>query len=174
MPQLDIDLVFQGHDHVYMRTYALDSNLVTDTERVLLSHNGKNYVTDVQPTGTSYVICGTSGVKVYNQKDASLTDELFPRAEKIIDVDASMFSAIEIDGGVLYFDAYTVDSDNAVNVDSFAIQKDTSEGEYAGDCEDVSADEKNNANENSFFKKLIDFFKKLITFFINLHNMFEL
>lgn len=174
MPQLDIDIVFQGHDHVYMRTYALDSNLVADTERVLLSHNGKNYVTDVQPTGTSYVICGTSGVKVYNQKDASLTDELFPRAEKIIDVDASMFSAIEIDGGVLYFDAYTVDGDNAVNVDSFAIQKDTSEGEYAGDCEDVSADEKNNANENSFFKKLIDFFKKLITFFINLHNMFEL
>ena len=174
MPQLDIDLVFQGHDHVYMRTYSLDSNLVTDTERVLLSHNGKQYITDVQPTGTSYVISGTSGVKVYNQKDASLTDELFPRAEQIIDVNASMFSAIEIDGGVLYFDAYTVDGDNATNVDSFAIQKDTSQGEYAGDCEDVSAEEKNNAGENNFFKKLIDFFKKIITFFINLHNMFEL
>lgn len=173
MPQLDIDLVFHGHDHVYMRTYALDSNLVTDTQRVLLTHNGKQYVTDVQPTGTSYVISGTSGVKIYNQKDPSLTDELFPRAEKIIDVDASMFSALEIDGGVLYFDAYTVDGDNATNVDSFAIQKDTSQGNYAGDCEDVSAAEKNNAGENNFFKKLIDFLKKFVAFFVNLHDLFE-
>lgn len=172
MPELDIDLVLQGHDHVYMRTYALDSNLVTDIERVYLSHNGKQYAADVNPTGTSYVISGTSGVKIYNQKDASLTDELFPRAEKIIDVDASMFSAIEINGSILYFDAYTVNGDEAVSIDSFAIQKDTSQGVYAGDCEDISAAEKNAANEDDFLTKLIGFFKKLMTVLFNIFNMY--
>ncbi len=171
MPELDIDIVFQGHDHVYMRTYALDNNLVSDTERVYLTHNGKKYVTDVNPTGTSYVITGTSGVKVYNQKDASLTDELFPRAEKIVDVTSSMFSAIEIVDGVLYFDAYTVDGDNVTNVDSFAIQKDTTQGEYAGDCEDVNAEEKN-ASQDNFFKKLVDFFKKLAKILYNIYSMY--
>lgn len=172
MPELDIDLVFQGHDHVYMRTYALDSNLVTDIERVYLTHNGKQYTTDVNPTGTSYVITGTSGVKIYNQKDATLTDELFPRAEKIIDVDASMFSAIEIDGGVLYFDAYTVDGENVTNVDSFAIQKDTQQGEYAGDCEDISAEEKNSSQNDNFFTKLIEFLKKIANIIFNIYKLY--
>ncbi len=170
MPELDIDLVFQGHDHVYMRTYSLDNNLVTDTERVYLNHNGKKYVTDVNPSGTSYVITGTSGVKIYNQKDASLTDELFPRAEKIIDVNASMFSAIEIDGGILYFDAYTVDAEKTECVDSFAIQKDVTQGEYAGDCEDVSAEKQNNSEDN-FFNKLIEFIKKIGKILFNIYKL---
>ena len=171
MPELGIDLVFQGHDHVYMRTYSLDNNLVTDTERVYLTHNGKKYVTDVNPTGTSYVITGTSGVKIYNQKDASLTDELFPRAEKIIDVYASMFSAIEIDGGILYFDAYTVDGENTECVDSFAIQKDVNAGEYAGDCEDVSADKQNNTADENIFTKLIDFIKRIGRIIFNIYKL---
>ncbi len=171
MPELGIDLVFQGHDHVYMRTYALDNNLVTDTERVYLNHNGKKYVTDVNPSGTSYVITGTSGVKIYNQKDASLTDELFPRAEKIIDVNAAMFSAIEIDGGILYFDAYTVDGEKSECVDSFAIQKDLTQGEYAGDCEDVSAEKQNNPEDDNIFTKLIDFIKRIGKVLYNIYKL---
>lgn len=175
MPQLDIDLVFQGHDHVYMRTYALDSNQVTDTQRVYLTYNGKKYATDVQPTGTSYVISGTSGVKTYLTKDASLTDELFPRAEAIIDVDTSMFSAVTVDGGVLYFDAYTVDGDTVTNIDSFAIQKDTQQGEYAGDCEDVSAEEKNSSSSSllDLLNSFIAFVKKILKFFTAIGNLFS-
>lgn len=171
MPELGIDIVFQGHDHVYMRTYSLDNNLVTDTERVYLNHNGKKYVTDVNPSGTSYVITGTSGVKIYNQKDASLTDELFPRAEKIVDVNAAMFSAIEIDGGILYFDAYTVDGEKSECVDSFAIQKDITQGEYAGDCENVSAEKQNNPKEENIFKKLIDFIKRIGKVLYNIYKI---
>ncbi len=140
MPELDIDLVLQGHDHVYMRTYSLDNNKVTDSKRILLSYNDSLYKTDVLPTGTTYVISGTAGVKTYIQKDSSLTDDVFPRAEVIEVADASMFSAIQIDGGILYFDAYKVDGDTVTKVDSFAIQKDTTQGEYAGDCEDVYAE----------------------------------
>lgn len=174
MPELGIDLVFQGHDHVYMRTYALNDNQVTDTERVYLKYNGKNYATDVLPAGTSYVISGTSGVKTYLQKDEALTDELFPRAEAIIEVDSSMFSAVTVDGGVLYFDAYAVDGEKVTNVDSFAIQKDTTQGEYAGDCEDVSAQEKNSTSSSllDMFNKLVEYIKKIIKFFKAVGNLF--
>ena len=174
MPQHDIDLVFQGHDHVYMRTYNLDSNEVADTERVYLSYNGKQYATDVLPTGTSYVISGTSGVKTYLTKDESLTDELFPRAEAIIDVDTSMFSAVTVDGGVLYFDAYTVDGETVTNIDSFAIQKDKTQGTFAGDCEDVSAEKQNSGSSSllDMFKSLAEYIKKIIAFFMNIRNMY--
>lgn len=174
MPQLDIDLVLQGHDHVYMRTYAIDSNKVTDTERVYLTHNGRQYKTDVQPTGTSYVISGTAGVKTYLQKDASLTDEYFPRAEVIKVADQSMFSAIQIEGGVLYFDAYKVNtSGKATRVDSFAIQKDTEQGEYAGDCEDVSAEIQNKTpSSGCFLEKIANFFIKILTLLGNIAKVF--
>ncbi len=174
MPQLNIDLVLQGHDHVYMRTYALDSNKVTDTNRIYLTHNGKQYKTDVQPTGTTYVISGTAGVKTYLQKDEALTDEYFPRAEVIKVADSSMFSAIQIEGGVLYFDAYKVTDGKAVAMDSFAIQKDTNAGEYAGDCEDVSADKQNAAQTSigSFFQKLANFIIRLLRFLGKISEMY--
>lgn len=176
MPQLNIDLVLQGHDHVYMRTYAMDANKVTDTERVYLSHNGQKYATDVKPTGTSYVISGTSGVKTYVQNDDSVTDKYFPRAEVIKHVDASMFSAIQIEDGILYFDAYTVDSTKVQRVDSFAIQKDTEQGNYVGDCADVSADKQNNPTSESegIFSELFTFLIKVLNFLKKVAGIFSI
>ncbi|MCD7827987.1 MAG: metallophosphoesterase [Clostridiales bacterium] len=174
MPELDIDLVLQGHDHVYMRTYSLDSNAVTDSQRILLSYNGNLYKTDVLPTGTTYVISGTAGVKTYLQKDSSLTDDLFPRAEVIKVADASIFSAIQIDGGVLYFDSYKVDGDTVTKVDSFAIQKDTTQGEYAGDCEDVSAATQNSSSSGffSFLAKIGEFIVKILNLISKITTMY--
>lgn len=166
MPELGIDIVFQGHDHVYLRTYPMDSNIVSATERVYLNYNSKQYLTDVLPTGTSYVIGGTSGVKTYIPKDNSLTDELFPRAEKIIEVDSSVFSVVQIDGGVLYFDAYSVDGDTVTNIDSFAIQKDLDAGEFVSDAEDVSGGENNSTSDcNSFLEFLETLLSYLKTLF---------
>ncbi len=164
MPQLHIDLVLEGHDHVYMRTYSMDSNLVNDSSRIYLNHDGKKYKTDVAPTGTTYVISGTSGVKTYNVKDASLTDEYFPRAEAIRTADASMFSAIQIEDGVLYFDAYKVNGSKAENVDSFAIQKDATQGEYAGDAPDVVGEEINNPKKSFFevWKEIMSFLERVM------------
>ncbi len=139
MPELDIDLVLQGHDHVYMRTHSLDSNEVVDEKKVNLKRNGEVYEAYVNPTGTSYTISGCSGVKVYNVKDVSLTDELFPRAAKAVDVDNQIFSSIQIDGGVLYFNAYTVDGNKVNCIDKFAIEKDGS-GIKTDEPADITAD----------------------------------
>lgn len=126
MPQLGIDIVFQGHDHVYLRTDAMIDNEVETVATETVNYNGKDYTAKVDPVGTVYTISGCSGVKVYKQKDASLTDEYFPRAERIVDVDDSVFTGVVIDGDTLYFDAYSVDveSGETENIDSFAIKKD--------------------------------------------------
>lgn len=128
MPQLGIDMVFQGHDHVYLRTDAMINNKVEDVTTSTAEFDGKTYNVKVQPVGTVYAISGCSGVKIYKQKDAALTDRYFPRAEVIKDVDYSVFSGIRVVDNMLYFDAYTFDAEtgDTENIDSFAIQKDLS------------------------------------------------
>jgi len=123
LPYLGVDLVLQGHDHVYMRTDVLSGNAVVPAKEGIKTYNGADYITKYNPKGTVYSICGTSGVKIYHAKDVAATDEKFPRAEALVDVENSMFSAITVDGDTLYFNAYQVDGDKAEKVDSFAIEK---------------------------------------------------
>lgn len=123
LPYLGVDLVLQGHDHVYLRTDAMNSNAVMPSRSEIVKYNGLDFNLKKNPNGTIYSICGTSGVKVYSTKDAKATDKLFPRAEAIVNSDKSMFSAITVDGGRLYYSAYQVENGEAERVDSFAIEK---------------------------------------------------
>lgn len=124
MPQLGIDMVFQGHDHVYLRTDVMDNNKVVAPQTETISYNGEEYAAKINPQGSIYVISGCSGVKNYKQKDASLTDKYFPRAQAIYDADCSVFSSVQIVDDTLYFNAYTVDGESVKNIDRFAIEKD--------------------------------------------------
>lgn len=153
MPELDIDMVFQGHDHVYLRTDSMIDNKVEGVETSATTFNGKEYKVKENPQGTVYVIGGCSGVKVYEQKDPSLTDKLFPRAEAICDVEYAVFSGIRIVGDTLYFDAYEVNPETgeAENIDSFAI------------CKDFSGTEEPE-EEQGFFDKIFAPFKKVFAF----------
>ena len=172
MPALGIDMVFQGHDHVYMRTGSLVANANTAYERTYLNHNGEVYRTQIQPTGTTYVISGTSGVKTYITNDNSVTDEFFPRGEKMLGVDAPMFSAIEIEDGVLYFTAYTVDENGAAIADKFAIQKNTAQGDVA---EGYTEPEEPAEESNTFIetvKKVVEVLVKIVKVMLNIYKLY--
>lgn len=123
MPELDIDIVFQGHDHVYMRTDAMNNNEVVASEKQTLKYNGLEYTSKIKPEGTVYSINGTAGVKHYEPKPQEETDALFPTAEKIISIDIPTYSYIQIDGGNLYFDSYSVENGTETRIDQFAISK---------------------------------------------------
>lgn len=166
MPQLQIDMVFQGHDHVYMRTGSLVNNANTPYDTAYLNHSGRVYKTQVQPTGTTYVISGTCGVKTYIQNDVTLTDKYFPRGEKILSVDAPMFSAVEIKDGVLYFDAYSVTDKSAEVLDSFAIQKDKTQGDVA-EGYTPPADDSAAAGSDTL-GKILSFMMKVVTVLMNI------
>ena len=123
MPTLGIDLVLSGHDHVYLRTDAMNNNAVVESQTKTVSYNGAEYTAKIKPAGTVYAIDGCAGVKYYQTKDAAQTDELFPRAEKIYNAESPVFSAIQIDGDNLYFDAYTVNDSKTEKIDSFSLSK---------------------------------------------------
>lgn len=123
LPYLGVDLVLQGHDHVYLRTDAMKANAVVPVRETEEQYNGLSYQMKHDPCGTIYSICGTSGVKVYATKDVEATDKLFPRAEAIVNSDYPMFSSITVDGDKLYYNAYQVIDGEAKRVDNFAVEK---------------------------------------------------
>lgn len=171
MPELDVDMVFQGHDHVYMRTGSLVNNALTGYDTKYLNFGGKVYETQVQPTGTTYVISGCSGVKSYIQNDPSLTDEYFPRGEAVFSLETPMFSAVKIVDGVLYFDAYTVTDEGTTAVDSFAIQKNTAQGDEA-EGYTPPAKEPVEDNSESFFEKAFSVLKKILKVMMNIAKIY--
>ena len=124
MPELDIDVVFQGHDHVYMRTDVMNNNAVVETETQTLKYNGLEYVSKISPEGTIYSINGTAGSKHYEPKAEEETSGTFPAGETIVSINVPSYSYIQIDGGNLYFDSYAVNGDGSEErIDSFAISK---------------------------------------------------
>lgn len=171
MPDLDIDIVLQGHDHVYLRTFSLDGNAVVQEAKNYLRYQDEVYKTMINPAGTTYVISGCAGVKYYQVKDVSETDELFPRAAKIYDAFTSMFSSIQIKDGILYFNAYTVDGEEVTCVDSFAIQKDASQGD-ALDPELWPEEELPQEETEDLIAKIIEVFKKILQVMWNIFNIY--
>ncbi len=123
MPELEIDLVFQGHDHVYMRTDVMNNNEIVATEKQTLKYNGLEYASKINPEGTIYSINGTIGSKHYEPKPAEETAEFFPAAETVVSLQLPSYSYIQIDGGNLYFDSYSVENGEETRIDSFAISK---------------------------------------------------
>lgn len=171
MPDLDIDLVLQGHDHVYLRTHSLDGNEVVTEAKTYLTYQDEVYKTLIDPTGTTYVISGCAGVKYYQTKDVAETDELFPRAEKIYNANSSMFSSIQIKDGILYFNAYLVDGDEVTCVDSLAIQKDASQGEVL-DPELWPEEDLPQEETENLLAKIIEIFKKILKIVWNIFNIY--
>ncbi len=123
MSELDIDVVFQGHDHVYMRTDVMNNNEVVETETKTLKYNGLKYNAKLDPDGTIYSINGTAGSKHYEPKADSETSGTFPTGEAVISLDVPSYSYIQIDGDNLYFDSYAVDANGEERIDNFAISK---------------------------------------------------
>ena len=124
LPQLGIDMVLEGHDHVYLRTDAMYMNLVVKSKTKTASYGGRDYRMKIEPYGTFYVISGSAGVKNYAPKSSRETDLKFPRAEGLSDLQLPMFSAVQVRDNTLYFDAYAVQPDGeAERIDSFAVEK---------------------------------------------------
>ena len=124
MPELGIDIVFQGHDHVFMRTDVMNNNKVVEAETESLTYNGLDYTAKVNPDGTIYSINGTIGVKHYKAKPVEDTNKLFPLGEAVMYLEVPSYSFIQIDGDTLYFDSYAIEGDKETRVDQFAIKKD--------------------------------------------------
>ncbi|WP_300383120.1 metallophosphoesterase family protein, partial [Clostridium sp.] len=107
--ELGIDLVLQGHDHIYARTAQIYNG--EKTEDIVTEGTVKN------PKGTMYLISNTSGFKYYDQHpDSNL--ELFEKTEQPND---QSYTGITINGTELKIESYLLN--NSEVYDSYKIER---------------------------------------------------
>ncbi|MEN1943121.1 metallophosphoesterase family protein [Luteimonas sp. MJ293] len=90
-----VDLVLQGDDHAYLRTFPMRSDEVVDS-----------------PADGPVYIMSVSGSKMYEQTDAPYVARRF--------TDIATYQVIDIDGGTLEYRSYDVEG---TLMDEFTIQK---------------------------------------------------
>ena len=81
---IGVDLVFQGHDHIYARTKVLKDGKSEKSNKVTEMIDGKKVEFEKNPNGTVYMIPSTGGPKVYykNKKIDATYYDLFEKADE--------------------------------------------------------------------------------------------
>lgn len=98
-----VDLVLQGHNHEYSRSYPLRDGKVTGTaDQPIQDH-----------AGTVYVVTNTSGPKFNEKKEDQFYHAVHFQNNK------QMFAAITVDGDTLTYSAFTSDGNQ---LDTFTVQ----------------------------------------------------
>lgn len=127
--EYNVDLVLQGHDHLFSRSYPLNGKidgdkLVTTYEENPLEeveYNNSKYNVYTNPNGTIYFNTGTaSGSKYYSAVDYN--EEEIP-LEKVDSPSHRMFTEFVIENNTLYSTTYKIINNEAVVFDTFGIKK---------------------------------------------------
>lgn len=125
--QLDIDMVYAGHDHMYLRTNQVKGDaLVEGTTYVDEIYNGEKVTFAVNPEGTVYTLPSTAGTKRYTVNEDAIPPVLDVAAVAETTRDrGGCFCTTEINGGKLIYKAYIVDDETQEIslIDSYAIMK---------------------------------------------------
>ncbi|RRJ67915.1 hypothetical protein EHV15_33560 [Paenibacillus oralis] len=138
MAELKIDLVLQGHDHIYARTKPIKRDgTAADTDKITETLHGESIEYTVNPDGTIYLIPATAGAFVYfKNKKEQLGDayfNLFERAEENhaakygstpnqMKGHVQNFVGITVDGRKLTAVAYEIDQ-NLNNAEPFIVDQ---------------------------------------------------
>lgn len=143
-----VDLVLQGHDHVYTRTlpyyYGEEENgRVPNRDEKYVKEDGINW--SQEPDGTYYITINYAGTKNYPPVDYD-TSRIFPATSPINGkvmsqhVKNRMFAHVEVDGDRLLLKSYIAKDDGSEELyDYIAIQKNTHK--IASDAIDALTDE---------------------------------
>ncbi len=115
-----VDIVFGGHDHVYVRTSELAYGQRVGSEKTYIDKRNHGYKVFLNPYGTMFIVPGTSGVKNYRVKAP-----IWFSAENSMELNAPVYSKVRVKGSRLYFDAYLFNSEKKdfERIDSFCIEK---------------------------------------------------
>lgn len=126
--QLDIDMVYAGHDHMYLRTTQVYGDAaVENIEYITETVNGEEITFAVNPEGTVHIIPSTAGTKRYVVNEDAMSPILDVADKAFTTRDwGGCFCVTEIDGGRLIYKAYIVDDETREIelVDTYAIKKD--------------------------------------------------
>ena len=167
----DIDLVFSGHDHMYMRTYqAKGDKAITDTTFVTEVFNGEETKFAVDPEGTVYCLPSTAGTKRYNVNEDAIDPipeiaEVAYSTKSESETGGGCFCTTEIQGGKLVYKAYVVNDETQEIklIDTYAISKSA-----AGENEATDLDQSLVATTIMYIINFITDFTKMMVNYIRL------
>lgn len=128
--ELGVDLVLQGHDHIYARTKPIKNGKAMETEKITKKLNGQDIDYMINPQGTIYFIPSTAGPKVYykNSKIEKVQPEFYTLFEKAEEHHAAVYGSDEKDkrrpkrGVIQNFSSIKVDG-NKLTVISYEIDQ---------------------------------------------------
>ncbi|MGG3640006.1 Ig-like domain-containing protein [Bacillus gobiensis] len=128
--ELGVDFVFQGHDHIYVRSKPINKeNKATEQTKIKEMINGKSIEYTVNPDGSIYFIPATSGPKVYyKNQDPILGDEFYSKFELADENHAAKYgsdpedSSRPVRGAIQNFASVTI-NDNRLTVVSYEIDR---------------------------------------------------
>ncbi|MCL1902842.1 MAG: fibronectin type III domain-containing protein [Oscillospiraceae bacterium] len=133
MDAFDIDVVFNGHDHIYSRSYFMKGQAIADNSG--FDQNKAHPGTIVNPEGTLYMSLGTAGDLIYglNTSDWVITEKWTAYTDLgllgLSDSNAAKYSGTEytvmtVDGDNLILEVYRVNGDDTpLLLDSITINK---------------------------------------------------
>ena len=127
--ELDIDVVFAGHDHTYYRSQQVKGDkAVKDVTYVTEDFHGESTTFAYNPEGSVHILPATAGTKRYAISD----DAIYPIAENCAyhcstEGLGGCFLTTEIDGNRLVMKTYVVNdaTQDITLLDSYAIKKDS-------------------------------------------------
>ena len=161
--EYNVDLVLQGHDHLYSRSYPLASSdsvnpiALKDTMTIEKEYDGLTYKLFDNPKGTIYLNSGTaSGSKYYST--VNYDSNLIPIQNSDSNSDR-MYTEIVIDGDNLYATVYKLKNNELTVFDTFGIYKGINNVDHEGDL--PSQDDNASNGENYLFAILTPVFSFL-------------
>lgn len=132
----EVDLVLQGHDHVYTRTYPYyygenENGRIPNRTAPVIQEDGIAW--SIEPDGTYYATINYAGTKSYPPVEYD-TSRIFPAVSPVNGkvtsqhVQNRMFADVQIKDNSLIFNAYIAKDDGSYELyDYFAVKKNTYE-----------------------------------------------
>ncbi len=137
MDDFGVDLVLQGSDTAYVRTKLLKNGEDADYSTKTVDFDGTSYKTYYNTDGSIAVISGSTADSITSGENNYGNTEVYDNTA------LPMFSAITIDGNLLYVNGFKVNGDKTQKTDRFAIEKDIIDymtGDVNGDGKVSAAD----------------------------------
>ena len=168
--ELGIDVVFAGHDHMYMRTEPVRGEKAQSAQTVTEVWNGESTTFALNPDGTTHILPSTAGTKRYSVNEDAIPPIHENSALARDTKDGGVFATVSLDSGHFVYKAYMVDDETGEKslIDSYAIKK-TEREEVNEDYEDLPTDIGSTANQHGItfvvelLKMIVSYFKLLFS-----------
>ena len=169
--ELGIDVVFAGHDHMYLRTEPVKGEKTQSYETVTEVWNGKSTTFALNPDGTTHILPSTAGTKRYSVNEDAIPPILENAALARDTKTGGVFATVSLDSEHFVYNAYIVDDETGEKelIDSYAIKKtekapaNDGYAELPTDRNEETAKQHINNFVFEIFKMIISYFKLLFS-----------